>query len=402
MKTKIWRDPITLFALRFALIFGLLILPWPGWNDIYGNYFRGFSQLFFSGDEGKCAVVFSSYDGAPDSPALDTQITLANRDLLDSTGKGPMKRTELNTRSIGWVPTALTIALIVATPIRWGRRIRALAAGLILVHGFILFSLQAWIWNNSSDLSLLKISNFWKAVADDLDYTLINQMGPSFAVPVLIWIVVTFRSHDVIHRRPPQKSRLVGQSCAATDDKRGHYRTNNECQIFPWGLWSSRGSQVGVFHRDVLPFERRVVDVKPTGSGCAGTRQEVAWCDNQIDQISGLVFPESEVLPFNPFHGVNPPDSWDEAGGARSSRPTKRFRRKRGVKGQCTRTTDFERRRDAEVAKLKRSTRGIIGCDRRTDIELESYRDAFEQSKACVETRQRQAVWLGGRAKQGA
>ena len=201
MKRKVGRNPVTVFALRFALIFGLLILPWPGWNALYSDYFRGLGEAFFTLNNGNRAVVFSSGQGAPDWPALDTRITLANRQLLDSNGKGLMKTTGLNTRSIGWVPTALTLALILATPIPWSRRIWALAGGLVLVHAFILFSLQAWIWNNSPDLSLLTLSGFWKSVANDLDYTLINQLGTSFAVPVLIWIVVTFNSHDDPNRR---------------------------------------------------------------------------------------------------------------------------------------------------------------------------------------------------------
>jgi hypothetical protein len=75
---------------------------------------------------------------------------------------------------------------------------------LILVHGFILFSLQAWIWNNSPAVSLFTLSDFWKEVVDDLDYTLINQMGASFAVPVLIWILVTFKSQDAFKRGRPK------------------------------------------------------------------------------------------------------------------------------------------------------------------------------------------------------
>jgi hypothetical protein len=102
----------------------------------------------------------------------------------------------LDTRSIGWVPTALTMALILATPIPWRRRGAALAGGLVLVHCFILFSLQAWIWDNSSDVSLMRLSGFWQEVAGELDYALINQLGASFSVPVVIWILVTFRRQD--------------------------------------------------------------------------------------------------------------------------------------------------------------------------------------------------------------
>jgi hypothetical protein len=70
---------------------------------------------------------------------------------------------------------------------------------MLLVHAFILFSIQAWIWNESPDLSLSNLSPFWKEVADNLEYTLITQMGISFSMPVLIWIVATFRERDLKH-----------------------------------------------------------------------------------------------------------------------------------------------------------------------------------------------------------
>jgi hypothetical protein len=181
---------------RFVVIFGLLIAPWPGWNGVYGDYFRGLGEVAFSRDEGKRVVVFAPSEGGAVSQGLDTRMTLGNRDLTDGGGKGVVKRTDLDTRSIGWVPTALTMALILATPIPWRRRGAALAGGLVLVHCFILFSLQAWIWDNSSDVSLMRLSGFWQEVAGELDYALINQLGASFSVPVVIWILVTFRRQD--------------------------------------------------------------------------------------------------------------------------------------------------------------------------------------------------------------
>ena len=168
-----------IFALRFAVIFGLLIIPWPGWNEMYGSYFRGLGQAAFSRDEGRRLVTFSPNTGATDARGLDTQITLGNREQVDASGKDLVKKGEFNTRSIGWVPTALTVALIVATPIPWRRRGWALVGGLVLVHGFILFSIQSWIWNNSTGVSLLTLSGFEKQVVDDLDYTCSGNSAPA-------------------------------------------------------------------------------------------------------------------------------------------------------------------------------------------------------------------------------
>lgn len=190
------RNPIIGFLCRFALIYGLLILPWPGWNELYGDYFRALGQMAFSRDGEKRIVLFEPHELQHGFSSLNTRMTLGNRDLTDSSGNGRAVMIDLDTRSIGWVPTALTVALILATPVPWRRRGWALLWGLLLIHGFILFSLQTWIWNESPGLSLTTLSPFWKEIVDDLEYTLVTQLGASFSVPVLIWIVVTYRRED--------------------------------------------------------------------------------------------------------------------------------------------------------------------------------------------------------------
>ena len=190
------RNPIFAFLCRFALIFGLLILPWPQWNELYGEYFRALGQMAFSREGEKRVVFFERHELQHGFSSLNTRMTLGNRDWADASGKGRGEIVDLDTRSIGWVPTALTAALILATPIPWRRRTWALLGGLLLIHCFILFSLQTWIWNESPGLSLTTLSPFWKMVVDDLQYTLVTQMGASFSVPVLIWIVVTYRRED--------------------------------------------------------------------------------------------------------------------------------------------------------------------------------------------------------------
>jgi hypothetical protein len=183
------------FLFRFAVVFGLLIAPWPGWNEAYSQYFRAFGQWAFNSNDGGRLVVFAPID-PPLESMLDTKLSLGNRALMDTDGKGLIKRTRIDTRSIGWLPTALTIALVAATPVPWFRRLMALATGLVLVHVFIFFSLQTWIWNSSPDVALFTLSRFWKTVTDELAYACMNQLGISFTVPVLIWILVTFKRQD--------------------------------------------------------------------------------------------------------------------------------------------------------------------------------------------------------------
>jgi len=189
-------NPALGFFCRFVVIYVLLILPWPGLGELYSQYFRALGELAFSRDNDRRIILFEDHRLVHAFETLDTRMIMGNRDTIDSNGNGRTTTIDLDTRSIGWDPTALTIALILATPVPWRRRGWALLWGLLLIHGFILFTLQSWIWNASPGISLSTLSPFWKEVADNLQYTLITQMGVSFSVPVLIWILVTFRLED--------------------------------------------------------------------------------------------------------------------------------------------------------------------------------------------------------------
>ena len=191
-----FRNPAFGFLWRFLLIYGVLIFPWPGWNNLYSDYFRNLGEMAFSRENENRIVLFAAHHVQHGFSSLDTRMTLGNRSLVDSQGNGRVVMVDLDTRSIGWLPTALTVALISATPLPWRRRLWALAGGLLLVHCFILFSLETWIWDKEPSLGLSTPSSLWMEVVDDLEYALITQLGASFSVPVVIWVLVTFRRSD--------------------------------------------------------------------------------------------------------------------------------------------------------------------------------------------------------------
>ena len=190
------RNLIIGFLWRFGLIYGLLILPWPGFSDFYGASFRNVGDELFGEKDSHRVLYFESDRETRGLAALDSRIVLENPERTNETGKSPAVYLGLGTRSIGWIPTALIIALVLATPIPWKRRALALLWGLLLVQLFIIASIEIYIWNESTRVSLNVLGPFWKAIADAVEYTLITQLGASFSVPVLIWIVVTFRSQD--------------------------------------------------------------------------------------------------------------------------------------------------------------------------------------------------------------
>jgi len=142
--------------------------------------FRAVGNAVFARDNEKCVLYFEGHRQTQGLSAVDTRIIIGNRHLVDNNGKGPAAFLMLNSRSVGWLPTALTVALIVATPVPWRRRCWALLWGVLLINAFVLFSVAVYIWNESTTVSLLTLSPFWKEIADALEYTLVTQMGSVF------------------------------------------------------------------------------------------------------------------------------------------------------------------------------------------------------------------------------
>jgi len=181
-------------------LYALLIVPWPGSRDCYGNYLGFVAKTALASSGGHRILRFEQVPEAKRNRTLDTRITVANRDQLDASGSGPAVMLDFDSRGVGWMPTALLLSLVVSTPIPWQRRARAVFWGLLAIHAFVLFSLEAYIWNESdatSGLNLVTFSPFWKTVVNGLEETLITQMGASFVAPTLIWILVTFRADDL-------------------------------------------------------------------------------------------------------------------------------------------------------------------------------------------------------------
>lgn len=197
------------FLLGATLLYAVLIAPWPGLGPGYRAWFRCLGEAVFAHSGGRWYVKF---DDIPQGQrrSLDTRITLADRGRADKKGNTPARLLDLDIRGVAWVPTALTVALILATPIPWGRRLRALGAGLVGIHVFIVFALAIYLVDTASDsasgAALIGLAPFWKVIVSGLDELLITQLGAGFVAPVAIWAAATLRSGDFALLLPRQAS----------------------------------------------------------------------------------------------------------------------------------------------------------------------------------------------------
>lgn len=177
----------------FIVTFTVLMLPWLGLAESYKGLVCKMGTWWFYSESSQREVIFHNTADKSMHPTF-AKIEIANRKLLHRDGSGPIRLVNFDVRGLAWSPTALVIALIVATPIPFRRKILALGWGVICVQMVVLVFLGLAIWNESSEIGLVTIAPFWKGVVADFQQSFITQF--SMAAPVFIWVFVTFRIAD--------------------------------------------------------------------------------------------------------------------------------------------------------------------------------------------------------------
>jgi len=187
------RSPLKIFLIRFTLLFVILNVPWPGFHDADSACFRAFGSMVFTGTPERSQITFEAPESCSPRPH-DTRVVIVNNALINNDGSGPVRNLDFDAIAIGWRPLALLVTLIVSTPLPWRRRVRALVFGTLGLHAFFLVFLGVAIWNESTEVSLVTLTPFWKSALNGFRTMFTSQLG--LCLPVLIWGLVTFRRND--------------------------------------------------------------------------------------------------------------------------------------------------------------------------------------------------------------
>ncbi|MBU0717724.1 MAG: hypothetical protein KJ749_05695, partial [Planctomycetes bacterium] len=101
-----------------------------------------------------------------------------------------------SSRLIGYTPTAVIIALLVATPMGWRRRGWGLLGGLVAIHLFILFRLTLTLavkgFGAPKPYALFDLSGFWMGVLEPLEEIFVHKPNVAMVVAVFLWLFVAF------------------------------------------------------------------------------------------------------------------------------------------------------------------------------------------------------------------
>lgn len=162
------------------------------------HVFRAVGGFVFTRDSGERDVRFVPSSREILSPTL-ARIEIVNRSLMHPDGSGPVRQLDFDAFKLAWQPCAFLIALVVATPLPWSRRLRALGWGLLVVHGVIVLCLAFVIWRESAEVELVSLSPFWSDLAARWQVGFLTLL--SLTCPVVIWVLVMFRSGDFASMR---------------------------------------------------------------------------------------------------------------------------------------------------------------------------------------------------------
>jgi len=180
---------------KLVLLYALFMIPWPGVRDAYASAYRAGGDFLFRTFGGQGRVYFEPLvSSATGFDAHDTQAILHN---LTTRARGTMP---MNTRLMGYLPTAFAAALVLATPIPWRRRVLALCLGVALMSTFAAFEMWLRLWEAFTDpspLALRELPGWGRALLK----AVLNVVGRSpvsaYIAPVFVWILTAVRRDDI-------------------------------------------------------------------------------------------------------------------------------------------------------------------------------------------------------------
>jgi len=209
-------------VLRFFLIATVIciVLVWPrhGPRSIYGSIFRITISTLLNdfGDGGSVKVIAPEekdlrnprfHEDKFDSVAvLEVSRTHYEEEIIGGRkAKVPVTNKKISREAVdiartGYVPTALVIALVIASPVTWKRRLWALVWGGLLVTAFAAgrFYLFAYYrFSRPGELQTIELGGFSDTVVSFLYEHLFVSPTGTVLVPVFVWLLVTFRRSDL-------------------------------------------------------------------------------------------------------------------------------------------------------------------------------------------------------------
>lgn len=184
------------FLLRLALIYTLLVIPWPGVHAGYVSLFQTVGNALLSSYGNVAAVSFRP----PPKPQASWDTAIHVRPL----GGTESWHLELSARGWAYLPTIALVSLVVASAVPIRTRCVWLVVGLGVVQLFIVVRVliaihYALLWGGA-----LHATPFWRRGYELLFQSVSASPVATFVLPALVWL--TFLMHRSRSGKPSKST----------------------------------------------------------------------------------------------------------------------------------------------------------------------------------------------------
>ena len=201
------------FLLRFAFLLTVCMIPWPRLGEAYGRTMGAIGNVLV-GDGPVASVALLRFGPPRDAASSPPDSNTAYQTELSArnTRTGALVRVPIDLRTLTFVPTAVFVALAMASPI-W-KRARGpivLVSGLIILQLFLLGSIAVPLllfFSNPQPMQLFRLSSPVSHVLDVVYRSLVAPPGMAFAIPGLIWLTLMW----LIPARPEHQRDTLANS----------------------------------------------------------------------------------------------------------------------------------------------------------------------------------------------
>lgn len=190
------------FLVIFITAYALLIIP-ENFGDAYAAFLRKQGQFFFKKFGEKGVVQFQPNQEAHkwNFPNI---IIIYNSEhynrALRTGGNYQYTRISLDIYH-DFIFVTFLIALVLATPQAWQRKLTALLVSLVLMHVYInitIYIALLFTFNENAYLDVVHLSPFWTKIVRFIHPLVRVNYGTGFFVAIVIWMVACLRKEDLM------------------------------------------------------------------------------------------------------------------------------------------------------------------------------------------------------------
>lgn len=201
------KHPAKRFILFFAILYSLVLIVGVVFEGrgIYQKAFRSFGEGIFGSAGNNGIVKFMEVDAKEQyDPAYHTMIMMGNEvQAQQAMQKGTavnVAKVYINDYMVGFLPTFTLLALLLATPMSWKRKLGAIGIGMVLITLFVIS--RQWVlvytaMGNNAYLELAEMSEGTVRFMIGLRRVFVTNIVVSMMVPFLLWGMIVFRTEDL-------------------------------------------------------------------------------------------------------------------------------------------------------------------------------------------------------------